>query len=354
MRRPQTGYRPELDGLRGIAVLSVMAAHYGVPWAQNGWLGVDLFFVLSGFLITSILATEWQRFGAIDFRAFYMRRALRLFPALWLMLGVVGLFVPFEYIASTLLYVNNWAIGLEVLPLTPWLGHVWSLAIEEQFYLIWPLVLVLLLRRFSPRKVALATLVLGIACAGWRVVLIAGGVSSGRVYYGTDSHADGILLGSALGIALVFDLLPQIPRLNIVSVAAVAALLVIGLLPVMPYAMYAWYAQPVANVAGLGVILAVIRGSGLLPRLLRLRPLVFVGTISYGLYLWNVPILMLPSNSSIISSAEVKLVLTVVVVLLSYRYVERPLLRRKSRWSRADGVDEGLRRSPGLGPVTSE
>ena len=179
----ELGHRRALDGLRGVAVLAVLGFHGGVPFMRGGFLGVDVFFVLSGFLITSLLYEEWRRTGAIRLRAFYMRRVLRLLPALILLLlalTIYAIWLPWPdqrarlraEIAFTLLYVANWALAFRLVPDLGFLAHAWSLAIEEQFYLVWPLALLLLLRSGVrlPRVIALVMLAI-VASAAWRAAL---------------------------------------------------------------------------------------------------------------------------------------------------------------------------------------
>jgi peptidoglycan/LPS O-acetylase OafA/YrhL len=133
------GYRPALDGLRGVAALLVMSFHFQIPGWSGGFLGVDVFFVLSGFLITSLLLEEWQRSGTVCLRRFFLRRALRLFPALVLVLLVTAPFVSYRWPLVALGYVANWALAFKFVTFGP-ISHVWSLSVEEQFYLIWPIV----------------------------------------------------------------------------------------------------------------------------------------------------------------------------------------------------------------------
>ncbi|HLY66186.1 MAG TPA: acyltransferase, partial [Chloroflexota bacterium] len=188
------GYRPALDGIRGAAVLAVMLFHFGAPFDQGGFLGVDAFFVLSGFLITSLLVEEWARNAGISFRGFYLRRALRLLPALLVMLlgagAVAATIAPPEMregtwrgIAVTLLYVANWqkvfsdqSVGV--------LGHTWSLSIEEQFYILWPPLLCLLLRRrLSLRWLTAIAAALAVTSAATRAVLMLRGAATTEVLY---------------------------------------------------------------------------------------------------------------------------------------------------------------------------
>ena len=190
------GYRPALDGLRAFAVLWVIGFHYHLPFGRDGLFGVDIFFTLSGFLITVLLLEEWSHTGRISLKNFYIRRILRLYPALVLMLLVFGLRVPNGYIFSTLFYSTNWIKALHVLPDSIYLDHTWSLSIEEQFYLLWPAALMLMLRmKVQPRRMALITAGLGLISAIWRAVYWNATQDWFRVYMGTDMHADGLLLG---------------------------------------------------------------------------------------------------------------------------------------------------------------
>jgi peptidoglycan/LPS O-acetylase OafA/YrhL len=187
-----------------------MVYHSGV--IRGGFLGVDVFFALSGFLITRLMIEEHASTGAIDLRKFYVRRGLRLLPALFTFLGVWGIYllvtlpptfwpVAGAYIAVVAFYVANWAgiwwyrLGI--------FGHTWSLAIEEQFYLVWPLAILLLLRRVTrPRRAAWILLVIAAVSVMWRLDLALAGASERRIYWATDTHADGLLIGAAIAFLL--------------------------------------------------------------------------------------------------------------------------------------------------------
>src|SRR5262245_21094061 len=203
------GYKPELDGLRAVAVMSVLLMHGGMPGFHWGYIGVDLFFVLSGYLITSILLREQLRTGQISLLSFYQRRALRLFPALAVLCIVFLAYAFFvlrdptqglREIVVVALYLSNWtrAAGLNF---PEWLGHTWSLAIEEQFYLLWPLVLLAIsaARRPIPLLLAVAGAIVAVSC--WRLTLVMHGASTDRLYNGTDTRADALLMGVALALA---------------------------------------------------------------------------------------------------------------------------------------------------------
>ncbi len=198
-----TRYEPSLDGMRAVAVTCVVAFH-ATHWLPGGWAGVDVFFVLSGFLITSLLAQEIEASGSIDLGSFYLRRALRLVPALTVMLLAslaVAVLLPSRTLedvraiglAGT--YLMNWNRAFALFP-QAWLGHTWSLAMEEQFYLLWPAIL-LLIRARRPVTLISALVVL---VTVWRLVLVLSGAPAERTYNGFDTHADGLLIGSALAL----------------------------------------------------------------------------------------------------------------------------------------------------------
>ena len=204
-------YLPQLDGLRGLAIIAVMLFHAGISTFGGGFIGVDLFFVLSGFLITALLVHEHQMHGSVSLRNFYMRRVLRLLPAL-LILVLVFCVLSFlsldsadarsNYVGAliVLFYLSNWARALSLHPPYP-LDHTWSLSIEEQFYVLWPVILILMLTTLKKPKHVLA-LTVSFALASWllRVYLMMSGSSVERIYYGSDTRADSLMVGCALGV----------------------------------------------------------------------------------------------------------------------------------------------------------
>ena len=350
----ELGHRRALDGLRGVAILAVVAFHGEVPLARGGFLGVDAFFVLSGFLITSLLYEEWRRTGTIRLRAFYARRAFRLLPALFVLL--VALFayamnIPWldqrrrllAEIVFTLLYVANWAQALELVPSLDFLSHAWSLAIEEQFYLVWPLGLLLVLRaRLRPRHaIALLTLAI-LASALLRARLWHGVGSFPRVFFGSDTRADAPLIGCLLALALAWWGLP-VSRVGRLLARATAAVASVGLLALAMRA--SWLASymydggfTLVAVAVAAVILGALSAPhGIVGRVLATSVLVGLGRISYGVYLWHWPVFLALRPEVVgwgaVPTAILRLTTTLAVAGVSFVCVERPFLRMKRRFS---------------------
>lgn len=348
------GYRPALDGMRAIAILLVMGTqgtHLRIPYMVGGFYGVDIFFVLSGFLITSLLLQEWRSSGAISLARFYGRRMVRLFPALFVMLLGTGLVAAFFAVVGRpvltagdvllcLFYVGNWANAFGLTDLGP-IGHTWSLAIEEQFYLLWPIGLLALLRwRGLTWTIVWIPLAAAILSYLDRNILQAGGASIARLYYASDTHAEGILLGcaTALAVARYWPLGHRVGHL--------AGAVVITSLPLAAFAV-AFDPRPekIANLAGFTIInvvtaatiVRVVTGpSSLITRGLSWAPLVFVGKLSYALYLWHVPICsfldMLPLGWPFGVGVAVRVVLSAAFALASYYLIERRFSRLKTHF----------------------
>jgi peptidoglycan/LPS O-acetylase OafA/YrhL len=313
---PRLGYQPALDGLRAFAVVAVLLYHGGVSWASGGYLGVDVFFVLSGFLITTLLVEEWRGTGRIGIGSFYVRRARRLFPALVPVLAFVAYFAvalaPDSQLASirndvlaTLGYVMNWrlvAAGRGYFDaftgLSP-LKHTWSLAVEEQWYVVWPVVAALLLGRRAVRGrlrlAAVVTAALLVASAVWMVALARPGVDPSRVYYGTDTRAQELLMGALLAFvcALAGTAIVRLERRRLLDLAGVcgfgALLALCAWVGPGTHSLYEGGMTAFAALVAL-VVLSAVQPGGLLRRALGLPPLRYVGLLSYGLYLWHFPI----------------------------------------------------------------
>ena len=360
-------YLPALDGVRACAVVAVMMFHGGIPHMDGGFMGVDAFFVLSGFLITSLLVGEWRQTLTIKLGAFWARRARRLLPALLLMMLFVAFFASVivpkgTYGAlrldalSTLLYVSNWHFILvnsnyfnETAASSPLL-HTWSLAVEEQFYVIWPLV-VLGVLHFTRSMRALFALccAAAIASATWMYVLYDGGLNTNRAYLGTDTRSQCLFIGCALAVGLV--LLTRrsqedgrLAKGELWQPAGATGRLVCGLIGVAgaTAAVALWVATSSTSSSpyrggffaiGLavgGVILAAVAAPrSIVPRLLSLTPVRYVGRISYGLYIWHWPIFIwLDHARTGVSGYElfaVRVLVTFGVSVVSFHLVERPI-----------------------------
>ncbi len=356
MPQPTAGngrYMAGLDGLRAIAVSAVILYHLNLGWAQGGLLGVGVFFVLSGYLITDILVSQWDRLGRIKFKEFWSRRARRLLPALLVMIvlvvGWVTLYDPSQLSAlrsdvlAALFYVSNWWYIFHHVPYFARYGqpspltHLWSLAVEEQFYLIWPLILWLGLRFLPKRWILLSvTLLLTLGSAGLMAWLYHPGSDPSRVYYGTDTRAFSLLIGAAL--ALVW---PSRRLLPVVSPKVRWSLDVCGGLGLLTIGWMIWQTnqyQPslyrggmlVLAIATAGVVAALAHPASRLSRILGFKPLRWIGVRSYGIYLWHYPVIVLTSptvntNGVNPERAVLQVGASIGLAALSWRFIEEPI-----------------------------
>jgi peptidoglycan/LPS O-acetylase OafA/YrhL len=345
-----------LDGLRAIAVAAVMAFHTGAGWAVGGFLGVDVFFVLSGFLITVLLLKEWQRRTRVSLRRFYARRALRLLPAVTLMCVVILIIGPvgtgvaardalWKAVAGTMFYFQNWQQAFHLIPILQLTDHTWSLAIEEQFYLVWPALLIgamFLARRRGrhPLRAALAlALVLAAVSALLKIVMWSGAGSQARIYYGTDTRADSLLIGAALAIAYAGGWLERARR-QLPMLAPVAMLIIIVTFGFAHDNSSRLYQDggltAFALVCGVLIGGLVLAPAGLLGRVLAVAPLVWLGRISYGLYLWHWPVFRYLHEARLGLSwgptQLVRIAVTLAAATISYYLLERPMLRLRHRF----------------------
>lgn len=370
--RPHLRYMPGLDGLRALALLGVMAYHWQFGFASGGFLGVSLFFVLSGYLITDILASQWHRNRRIDLRDFWIRRIKRLTPAMLLTLFMIVIWITLfdrarlselrNDVLGAVTYISNWQFIFEQKsyfelfgPPSP-LGHFWSLAVEEQFYLLWPIIMMLALR-FLPRRWQLVSFILaGAALSALAMALIyQPGTDPSRVYFGTDTRAFGLLIGAALAIIWPSGKLSYISP----SRAARSWLNVIGGLSMLIILLMFWKTErydPAVYQGGMvgfsiaaAVLVAVLaHPASVWGRLLSWKPLRWIGIRSYGIYLWHYPVMILtspPSGPGQLSTVEITLQILASVVLaaISYTYVEVPIRRGriKALWFTMKG--RGLR-----------
>jgi len=364
-----TGHHlPALNGLRALAVAGVMAYHLELGWASGGYLGVDLFFVLSGFLITSLLLEEWVGTGRVNPGAFWARRAKRLFPALFLMLFALALYLVLNAqfggpganglvdlsdlrgdALATLFYVANWhaifahqSYFAQYSSPSP-LVHTWSLGIEEQFYLLWPPILLLVLRFFRPvwRRAGVVVTVAGaLASAGLMALLFHPGSDPTRVYYGTDTHVFDLMAGAT--VAFVAAARPQPRRwaqrvLHGVSPLAAVALGVFWVTAGTAQGepenfMFEGGFLLCAVLAAVVVADARLVEGGAFARLLSVPPLHFLGNISYGVYLWHLPLFVyMTAARTGLSTGPLDVLrvgATLVVSTASYYLVEAPIRRK--------------------------
>ena len=349
-------YWPALDGLRGLAVLAVMLFHAQVSQVRGGFLGVDIFFVLSGFLITSQLLRELHRAGQIRWGRFFMRRVVRLQPALLLLLLAYTLgwatgWVPgpgtvvARDVATVLLAMAHWARAFDWHP-PDYLGHAWSLGIEEQFYLLWALLLATMGGYAARRwRVLLLALAGALASMLWMLWLHSAGASPVRLYNGLDTRAMALLCGCALASWLharqpdsLDEARPQAktrPHSRAVAGMGFAALslllLCMGSLDWRHPLMFAWGYMAIAVTAALLVWSLVAAPTSLCSALLAWPPLVAMGKISYGLYLWHYPLFRVAEAQALKTGVPLAygMVLAACLAILaawaSFVWIERPL-----------------------------
>jgi peptidoglycan/LPS O-acetylase OafA/YrhL len=351
--RTTLGYQPALDGLRGLALVAIVVYHSGLGWAPGAFLSVSTFFTLSGFLITALLLVEHDRHGAISLRAFWGRRLRRLLPAA--LAAIAAIVIASIWLADTtqlvrlradalsaLGYVANWRFiaagdtyGATFASPSPF-THFWTLAIEEQFYVVLPLVVVGTLRWGRGSKRRLGWVLAGVMAASiaWANVLVSSGASNNRLYFGTDVRAAELLAGALLAVWWMRrprELSPTASRVvSVASVAALAAML--GLWFTADLNQIGYYRGGLAaySLLTLLVILGALQPAGPIRRLLSWKGVVWVGTVSYGAYLVHYPILIwLQSHTRLgpWSRLIIGLPLTLVIAGLSARLLEGPIRR---------------------------
>ena len=348
-----------LDGLRAIAVMAVLFYHADFLWAKGGFLGVEVFFVISGYLITSLLLVEWLRTDKIDLKAFWLRRARRLLPAVFLMLGVVAvgsiLFLRDSLyrlggdVLAASVYVTNWFLIIredsyfEAFGRPPLLQHLWSLSVEEQFYVLWPIIFAVGLvivggasKHATIRRFRALVIVGVIASTVLMAVLFKPFEDPSRVYYGTDTRAAGILIGVALAMWWMPWRLPQRVSARTRRLLSAGGFVALGLLMVVLIGLneYSpWLYRGGFAVTSLltATVIAVIAHPAVGFGFVLSNPVMrWVGLRSYGIYLWHWPIFMVTRPGSDISLGTttiflIRLGLTFGAAELSYRFVEMPI-----------------------------
>jgi peptidoglycan/LPS O-acetylase OafA/YrhL len=371
-------YSPGLDGLRAFAVIAVLLYHAELAWIPGGFLGVEVFFVISGYLITALLLAEWRQRGRIDLKTFWLRRARRLLPALYVLLVVTlafaVVFLPGEVaglrgdVLAAFGYVTNWYLifgqesYFEAVGRPSLLQHLWSLAVEEQFYLIWPPILALGLcigaTRLRRRRVLTVALFGALASAVAMALLYAPGVDPSRIYYGTDTRATGLLCGAALAflwspgekyrplearhLRLKLAGRGRFRRrwgwtapllLDVLGFAALGSLVwfCLHLGEFQPFLYMGGFA--LVGIATTATIMAVVYPYTFIgARLLGSAPLRWIGVRSYGIYLWHWPVFMVTRPDLDVPFdglplLALRLAATIILADLSYRYIETPIRR---------------------------
>mgnify|MGYP002860959127 CR=1 FL=1 len=330
-------YNPALDGLRAVAVVLVFLFHARLPGFEAGFLGVDVFFVLSGYLITTILLAEIDRTGSVNWRRFVLRRLWRLAPALGaLCLGMLVLSIwvwpstlsPWLEVFLTLTYLSD--VTVSVLHAPQMLVHSWSLSVEEHFYLLWPLVLLGLARR-GPGWVAVLILGLYLAASLWRIEALAQGTEWRVVYHRLDTRLSGLMFGAGLAALCRGRTLAGLARLPLWLVAVPVAGVLLAQGDWRDDGMLIW-GVPAVELATAALILGVRSGGGGLAAVLSLAPLRWLGKLSYSLYLWHYPVLrLLRDQGDWRIALLVGLPVSLALAALSYATVERWGLMMRAR-----------------------
>jgi peptidoglycan/LPS O-acetylase OafA/YrhL len=367
------GYLPALDGLRALAVAAVLLYHADVSWFSGGFLGVDVFFVLSGYLITCVLLDNRRTAGRVELKRFWLRRARRLLPALVVLIVVTCaytvMFLPNEAaklrddIFSALAYVMNWHLifqgqsYFESFGRAPFFQHLWSLSVEEQFYLVWPLLLSAGLAIWGRARARLAIAILALAgvSALLMAVLYTPDGDPSRVYYGTDTHASGLLIGAALAVLwppwrLSKNTGKRAPLALEAAGIVGLAVLVWCFMNVSEFdaGLYRGGYLAIALVTALVVAVVVHPAVRLSSGVLGVAAMRWIGQRSYGIYLWHWPVYLVTRPDVDVPMSGIPLLvfrvaITVSIAAASYRYVEVPI--RSGALGRRL---EALRRSPRL------
>ena len=352
-------YIPAIDGLRALAVIAVMFYHLGFSWIPGGFLGVDLFFVISGYVITRMLLDSIAQSGGLDLRGFYLARLRRLLPALLFMLTTtiiaVGIWAP-DTIKRLLVdtpfaltgTINWWLVAneqdyFESIGRPPLLQHTWSLAVEAQFYLVWPLILYFILKKFGKKHIPVAALFIA-AASGIALLLVSFSIDAANaskvshVYFGTDTHSIGLFLGAALAVSWI----PQNFRVELSRkgqnfIDGIGVFGFIGILATFLLidasnpAMYK-IAFPLAGIFGAAIIASIVHPASRFAPVLQNKVLLWIGERSYAIYLWHWVIFQVTRPTVDLAGQawalySLRILIVFALADISLRYVELPIRR---------------------------
>jgi peptidoglycan/LPS O-acetylase OafA/YrhL len=353
------GYRPELDGFRGISIILVFIHHLYHPLLPGGFLGVDMFFVLSGFLITSLLLGEWREYGSISLKNFYIRRVCRLMPAVFFLILALAAFAllfqnkagaekTFQGIWLTLSYASNWFYAFNAVSADNPLGVTWSLAIEEQFYLLFPLFLYFALKnKFASRQIIYVLIFLIAVVSLHRAFLAASGANTQRLYYASDTRADALLIGCLVAflVSQNFSLVNRIQR-YLKAGAFVSLIFLLTMFATANWSDAVLYQMGGYSFVALSVAIllaaVVICQPKLTVKALSSAPLVWIGRVSYGLYLWHWTVRYFIYDKEVLPPSNLHLAaaifLSLAFTFFSFYLVEQPFLKVKKLFNRERGL----------------
>lgn len=359
---------PAIDGLRAIAVAAVVFYHLGFPWIPGGFLGVDLFFVISGYVITRLLLDSIERSGGLDLRGFYKARARRLLPPMIFMIVVTAFYVsiwaqdsvkrfltdiPFSLTGS----MNWWLVFkqqdyFEAIGRPPLLQHTWSLAVESQFYLIWPVLLLLILKRFGKKVIPLAALVIALF-SGTALFLVSlqldASSSVSHVYFGTDTHSIGLFLGAALAVSWIpqnFKSEVSDKAQNFIDFIGVFGLVgILGSFLLIDASSPTAYkiAFPLAAIFGAAIITSIVHPASRFAPILQNRVLLWIGERSYAIYLWHWVVFQITRPRVDIDGQDWALIALRILVVLALADISLKLVELPIRSGRVEYWFKGMK-----------